>query len=61
MSNIFQRDETDGVRVPRIEVQGERVRVQGNPDEASPDTGEADPQGQNQSARDYRLPKTKWF
>jgi hypothetical protein len=62
LRNIFNRSETDEVPVPEIEVQGDRLRVQGNEEGREPDLGEQEgSREQNQKPRDYRLPKTKWF
>jgi hypothetical protein len=60
--NIFQRDPTDEVRVPEIEVQGDKVRVPQNEDPEEPDLEEQEhsPE-QRRKTGEYRLPKTKWF
>ncbi len=58
LRNIFQRSAADEVRVPELEVQGDRLRVQR--DEPGPGEQE-DLREQEQKPRDYRLPKTKWF
>jgi len=58
LKNIFQRNGADEIRVPELEVQGDRLRVEGT----EPELGEqADSRGENQKTRDIRLPKTKWF
>lgn len=58
LKNIFSRSATDEVRVPELEVQGDRLRVQRD----EPVRGdEEDSRDEHQKPRDYRLPKTKWF
>ena len=51
VSSIFNRQDKDNgqVRVPSIEVQGDELRVENQPQEQTPQNGQ------------YRLPKTKWF
>ncbi len=54
--NIFNRKANDPVRVPEIEVRGDRLDVHRN------DQGqEQDPEEQNPETSSYRLPKTKWW
>ena len=60
--NIFQRDPTDEVPVPEIEVDGERVRVPGNEEVKEPGSGEPeDSPDHGRKTREFRLPKTTWF
>ncbi len=60
LKSIFSGNETDRVRVPEIEVQGDRLTVQ--PIEGQPQsTGGGDEREQDQKPQSYRLPKTKWF
>jgi hypothetical protein len=57
LRNIFSRSEADEVRVPEIEVDGDRLRVQG----AAPELGEQDSQDGHRETRELSLPKTTWF
>jgi hypothetical protein len=58
LKSIFQRNGADETRVPELEVQGDRLRVEGT----DPEIGEQeDSRGGDQKTRDIRLPKTKWF
>lgn len=52
VGDIFNRQNKDNgqVRVPSIEVQGDELRVDDQPQD-QPQQGD----------RQYRLPKTKWF
>jgi hypothetical protein len=60
--NIFQRNPTDEVPVPEIEVDGGKVRVPQNPEAEEPGFNEqTDSREQGRENREYRLPKTKWF
>jgi hypothetical protein len=59
--NIFQRDPTDEVRVPEIEVQGDEVRVPQKEDAEESDLGEQKHSPEQRRKTEYRLPKTKWF
>jgi hypothetical protein len=59
--NIFQRDPTDEVPVPEIEVRGDKVSVPGNEEPEQPGSGEDGPAPQGRTTREFRLPKTTWF
>lgn len=56
IDSIFGRNDTNRVRVPQIEVQGDRLRVQQDQPAQAVEEGAADPEN-----RTIRLPKTKWF
>ncbi len=56
VNSIFGPNNTNRVRVPEIEVQGDRLRVQ--QDQPEQDVEESAPNPEN---RTIRLPKTKWF
>lgn len=56
VDSIFGLNNGTRVRVPEIEVRGDRLRVQQDPPEQ--ETEERQP---NSESRTYRLPKTKWF
>ena len=58
LKSIFSGNETDRVRVPEIEVHGDRLTVQDNESQPQPASGGEE---QDQQTRSYRLPKTKWF
>ena len=74
VNSIFGLNDANRVRVPEIEVQGDRLRVQQDPPERDvdvqgdrrrvqqnlqeQDVEEREPAPEN---RTYRLPKTKWF
>ncbi|MGH9680395.1 MAG: hypothetical protein ACRD4Y_10635 [Candidatus Acidiferrales bacterium] len=55
-NSIFGLNNGTRVRVPEIEVRGDRLRVQQGPPEQ-----EAEERLPNSESRTYRLPKTKWF
>jgi hypothetical protein len=61
LSNIFNRNETDEVPVPEIEVRGDRLRVQRSEEVSEPGLGEQEGSQEQNQTRDLRLPKTKWF
>lgn len=56
VDSIFGPRDTNRVRVPQIEVQGDRLRVQ--QDQPAEVVEESVPDPEN---RTIRLPKTKWF
>jgi len=60
--NIFRRDDRDEVRVPEIEVRGDRAsRVRRNDEGQEQDMREQNVREQNQEIRSYKLPKTTWL
>jgi hypothetical protein len=60
LKSIFNANDTNRVHIPEIEVQGDRLTVQGNESQHQ-SAGGSDEREQDQKPRTYRLPKTKWF